>query len=394
MSSTIASPPRTPTSPGPLPPAHDVPDMPASDLEERIKPRSVSQIDVGKAAGAAVSAFCLAWLVFERVTPLSGTLGFWIGWYVLFLGIYWLVERQEVGAIAARDRLAAATVSSIGIILIGALASIIVYTFVNGLPYLRPNFFSETQEFVGPQSPATDGGGAHAIVGTLEQVGIAVFISVPLGILTALFLNEVGGRIARPVRLVIDAMSAIPSIVAGLFVFALLFQNESFVHLDKSGLLAAVALSVLMFPTVTRTAEVVLRLVPGGLREASLALGGTEWRTTRDVVLPTSRSGLGTAVILGIARAIGETAPLLLTAGGAFVMNANPFSGKQDALPLFTFRLFNSPIQSQHDRAWTGAVVLLAMVLVLFVIARILGGQGPGHIGRLKRRRLRKRGLL
>jgi phosphate transport system permease protein len=390
MTSTSVLPqPSTPSRP---PNAPDV--AGASLVEERIKPRSVSQIDVGKAAGSAISALCLAWLVFERLTPLSGTLGFWIAWYVLFLGIYWLVERQELGAIAARDRLAAATVSSLGIILISALASILIYTFVNGLPYLRSNFFTETQEFVGPESPATEGGGAHAIVGTLEQVGLAMLMSVPLGILTALFLNEVGGRIARPVRLVIDAMSAIPSIVAGLFVFALLFQNKSFLHVDKSGLLAAIGLAVLMFPTVTRTAEVVLRLVPGGLREASLALGGTEWRTTRDVVLPTSRAGLGTAVILGVARAIGETAPLLLLAGGAFVMNENPFSGKQDALPLFTFRLFNSPIQSQHDRAWTGAVVLLAMVLVLFVIARILGGQGPGHIGRLKRRRLRKRGLL
>jgi phosphate transport system permease protein len=142
-----------------------------------------------------------------------------------------------------------------------------------------------------------------------------------------------------------------------------------------------------MLPTVTRTAEVVLRLVPGGLREASLALGASEWRTVHDVVLPTSRSGLVTAVILGVARAIGETAPLLLTIGGAFVVNANPFHGKQDALPYFVYRLIKFPQTAQVQRAWTGALVLLALVLVLFVAARIVGGRKAGSAGILRRQR-------
>ena len=150
---------------------------------------------------------------------------------------------------------------------------------------------------------------------------------------------------------------------------------------------------MLFLPTVTRTAEVVLRLVPGGLREASLALGGTDWRTTSTVVLPTSRSGLATAVILGIARVIGETAPLILTVGGAFVVNTNPFGGKQDALPFFVFRLVRFPQEAQIQRAWTGALVLLILVLVLFVTARMLGGRGPDHISKFKRKRLQKKGL-
>jgi phosphate transport system permease protein len=199
------------------------------------------------------------------------------------------------------------------------------------------------------------------------------------------FLSEIGGRLARPVRLVVDTMTAIPTIVAGLFVFATVVLT-----LGQSGFAGALALSVLMLPTVTKTAELVLKLVPGGLREASLALGGSQWRTTKDVVLPTARSGLVTSVILGIARAIGETAPLLLTIGGAFIVNTNPFHGKQDALPFFVWRLIKFPEEAQQLRAWTGALVLLALVLVLFAIARAIGGRGTGHIGRISRWRQRR----
>ena len=169
-----------------------------------------------------------------------------------------------------------------------------------------------------------------------------------------------------PVRMIVDAMSAIPSIVAGLFVFAAFILALGG---QLSGFAASLALSVLMLPTVTRTTEVVLRLVPGGLREAGLALGATEWKTTRYVVLPTARSGIVTAVILGVARVIGETAPLLLTTLGATAMNVNPFEGKQSALPLYVYRLFQLPQEVAIQRAWTGALVLLMLVLVLFVTA-------------------------
>jgi phosphate transport system permease protein len=148
-----------------------------------------------------------------------------------------------------------------------------------------------------------------------------------------------------------------------------------------------------MLPTVTRTAEVVLRLVPGGLREASLALGGGEWATVKRILLPTARAGLLTAVILGIARIVGETAPLILTALGNTSYNANPFRGKQDALPLFIYRLIRFPQAQAVQRAWTAAFVLLMLVLVLFIVARIIGGRGPGHIGRFRRARLARKGL-
>jgi phosphate transport system permease protein len=269
-----------------------------------------------------------------------------------------------------------------GLGLLVPLVLIVGYTVFKGWTALRPAFFVKDLRYTGSLSKATDGGGLHAILGTLEQVGLAVLISVPLGVTTAVFLNEIGGRLARPVRLIVDTMSAIPSIVAGLFIYAVIVLS-----FGQNGFAGALALAVLMLPTVTRTAEVVLRLVPGGLREASLALGASEWRTVHDVVIPTSRSGLATAVILGVARAIGETAPLLLTIGGAYVVNANPFSGKQDALPYFVYRLIRFPQTAQVQRAWTGALVLLFLVLILFIAARIVGGHKPGQAGILRRQR-------
>jgi phosphate transport system permease protein len=215
-------------------------------------------------------------------------------------------------------------------------------------------------------------------------------ISVPLGFATAVFLNEIGGPLSRPVRMLVDAMSAIPSIVAGLFIYAALIQSGI---IQQSGFAAALSLAVLMLPTVTRTAEVVLRVVPGGLREASLALGATEWRTTWRVILPTARAGLATAIILGVARTVGETASLILTTLGNTSFNANPLHNRQAALPLYIFQLFRQDLPNSVQRAWNGALVLIVLVLSLFVIARIIGGRGPGHISKLRRRRLARKGL-
>ena len=237
-----------------------------------------------------------------------------------------------------------------------------------GLEGLTFQFFTQTQEFAGPLSSATTGGAAHAIVGTLEQVGLAVMMSVPLGLMCAVFLNEIGGPLERPVRVFVDAMSGVPTIVAGIFIYSIWVFEFGF-----SGFAAALAISISMLPIITRTSEEVLRLVPQGLREASLALGTSEWRTVWSVVLPTGHSGLITAVILGVARAIGETAPLIATTFGAAVMNANPFQGPQEALPLFIFKLLTESAQGNViAKAWTGCLVLMLMVLVLFTIARLV----------------------
>jgi len=363
---------------------------PVAPVEERIRRQGFRTADALDLVGAAFGSFCLAYLLYERLTPLSGGLGFFVSWYALFLAMTWFMARNRLGELEARDQLARVVVGTVAIGLLIPLTFIVGYTIVRGYHALRVTFFTKDLSQVGPQSSANAGGGSGAIVGSLQMVAIATLLSVPLGIATAIFLNEIGGRLARPLRMIVDAMSAIPSIVAGLFIYAAFILA---LHQQQTGFAAALALAVLMLPTVTRTAEVVLRLVPGGLREASLALGGGEWATVRKVVLPTARTGLLTAVILGIARIIGETAPLIITALGNTHFNANPLAGNQDALPLFIFRLVRFPQTASINRAWTGAFVLLGIVLILFVIARIIGGRGPGHIGRIKRLRLARKGL-
>jgi phosphate transport system permease protein len=246
---------------------------------------------------------------------------------------------------------------------------------VNGLPSLRLDFFLEDQRGVTPTMPSTAGGGLHAIVGTIEQVGLALLWSLPLGLLTAIFLNESRSRWRRPVRIFVDAMSGLPSIIAGLFIYAVfvLPYAKTISLFSFNGFMASLALAIVMLPTITRTVEVVLRLVSDGLREAGLALGSSRARTVWSVVLPTARTGMTTAVVLGIARIVGETAPLFFTAFGYDLMNANPFNGPQESLPLFVYRNIRKPDQSAIERGFTGALVLMIIVLALFALARLLG---------------------
>lgn len=353
----------------------------------RIRPRTMRPSDLLVVVASVVSSLALVWLVYFRLAPFNGIQGFLLMWFSVFLAMYWLAERELVGSLVAKDRAVAALLSGVSLAIIVPLASILVYTTAAGARFLTAGFFTRTLATTGPEDPATAGGGLQAIIGTAMQVGIAMAISVPLGILTAVFLNEVGGRLRRPVRIFVDAMSGVPSIVAGLFIYILLVDKLNW---GFSGIAAGLALSILMLPTVTRTAEVVLRLVPGGLREASLALGAPEWRTAWSVVLPTARVGLVTAVILGMARVVGETAPLIVTTLGNTSMNINPFHGAQDALPLRAFELIKqSSVQNQTDRAWLYAFVLIALVLIVFVTGRLVAGMKVGG----DRRRLLRRSV-
>jgi phosphate transport system permease protein len=218
-------------------------------------------------------------------------------------------------------------------------------------------------------------------------------MTVPLAVATAVFLNETTSRFRRPVRIFVDAMSGLPSVVAGLFIFAVLIVPfaERTALFSYNGFMASLALTMVMLPTITRTVDVVLRLVPNGLREASLALGASRARTVWSVVLPTARSGVTTAVVLGVARAVGETAPLFFTAFGYDLMNANPFSGAQDSLPLFIIKNIRKPSGATIDRGFAGAVVLLVIVLSLFLVARIAGrdrttSSRPGRVAALRAR--------
>jgi phosphate transport system permease protein len=329
-------------------------------------------------------------LIYERLTPLSGGLGFLIAWWVTFVVMSALIAWNRNDALTAKDHLARTLIVSATIVVLIPLVAIMIGVVAKGYHSLHLHFLTQDQSHVGPLDSTSRGGASHAILGTLEQVGIATLISVPLAFATAVFLNEIGGKMTRPVRMLVDAMSALPSIVAGLFIYTALIQSG---YLQQTGIAAALALSVLMLPTVTRTAEVVLRVVPGGLREASLALGAPEWRTTGQVILPTAKAGLITAIILGVARTVGETAPLLLTTLGNVRLNLNPLHDRQSALPLYVFQLFRQDIPNSVQRAWNGALVLIVLVLALFILARIVGGRGPGHIGRFRRRWLHRKGL-
>jgi phosphate transport system permease protein len=347
------------------------PQQAARPADVPFRPSGVRREDVGVLLGAIASSLALVWLVYSQMAPFSGAIGFVIFWYVTFLLIYWVAERELEGPQLAADKVIAVAIGSIAIGLLIPLLLIIGYVVQKGIDTLSFHFLTDTLVATGPQSPASSGGAGHAIVGTLQQVGLAVLISVPVGLATAVYMNEVGGRMVRWVRMFVNAMSGVPSIVAGLFIYAvwILQLGHTF-----SGFAASLALSILMLPTVTRTAEEVLRLVPSGLREASLALGAPEWRTVWQVVLPTARSGLVTAVILGVARAVGETAPLIMTAFGSQALNRSPFNGPQQSLPLFVWGQYQLQLPGPLARAWAGALVLITLVLVLFTIARLIAG--------------------
>jgi phosphate transport system permease protein len=264
------------------------------------------------------------------------------------------------------------------LILVSALLFVVIYTLGRGqLALGNLNFFVESMEQAGPLDPLTVGGILHAVVGTLIQITIALSITIPLGITTAVFLNEVGGKFAKFVRTIADAMTALPSIVAGLFVLSAFIRSGV---VPRSGFAASLAITVMMLPIVIRASDVVLRLVANNLREAALALGASKWRTVWHIVLPTARSGLVTAVILGTARGIGETSPVLLTSGISSVMNFNPFAGPMISLPLQVFDFVKSPEPTMIARGFGTAATLLLVVLVLFVLARALGGKAPGNL--------------
>lgn len=337
--------------------------------------------------GALAGGLAVATLLFGWIAPLTGAVGFVVVAFLSFIGIYALLVRTTSDGREVTDRVMTVVLASAGAILFAALLFVVAFTLVRGWPaLLHANFFFQDMEFAGPLDGLDVGGVAHAIVGTLIQIGIALAISIPLGILTALFLNEVGGRFARFVRTIVDAMTALPSIVAGLFVYSAIILV--FTH-QRSGFAAALAITVMMLPIIVRASDVVLRLVAGNLREASYALGASRWRTVWHVVLPTARSGLVTAVILGTARGIGETSPVLLTSGITNVMNTNPFHGPMISLPLQVFDFVRSPEPNIVARGFGTAAVLLLLVLALFAIARVIGGRGAGNLSPRQQRAAR-----
>ncbi|MGH9084406.1 MAG: phosphate ABC transporter permease PstA [Acidimicrobiales bacterium] len=351
--------------------------------------RGVSRDAVANLVGGAVSALSIGLLVFGRLTPLAGNLGFVTFTYVVFLVAYALLVSQSEDRPAVVDRVMGVVLTTMAVIAGLALVSVVLYTLWRGRVALaKVNLYTQDMSAAGPLDPLDVGGIGHAIVGSLIMIAISLVLTVPLGLMCAVFLNERRGRAATLVRTIVDAMTALPSILAGLFVFATWVLVLGF---ERSGLTASIAISVMMLPIVIRSADVVLRLVPGNLREAALALGAPQWRTVWYVVLPTARSGLATSVILGVARGVGETAPVLLTAGFSSTLNLNPLEGPMVSLPLATFEFVRSPQQELIARGFATAAVLMLVVLVLFAAARVIGGRPPGSTTRRQARRVAAR---
>jgi phosphate transport system permease protein len=305
--------------------------------------------------------------------------------FVVFIATYALLVSLTDDRPAVVDKVMTALLTSAATLTGGALAWVVASTIWKGREALwRFNLYTQDMSKAGPLEPLSVGGVKHAIAGTLIIIGISLVLTVPLGIACAVFLNETGSRLAGLVRSVVTAMTALPSIVAGLFVFATWVLVLGW---PRSGLAASIAVSLMMLPIIIRSADVVMRLVPGNLREASAALGAPQWRTVWHVVLPTARSGLSTAVILGVARGVGETAPVMLTSGIGASLNLDPTKNPMMSLPLATFEFVRSPQPTQIARGFATAAVLMIVVLLLFSLARALGGRPAGRLSKRGARR-------
>jgi phosphate transport system permease protein len=365
---------------------------PTPGAERKVHIVRVSEAGVATLGGAALGALALVWVLYERVLPFSGVLGFWLCWYVVFLIFYAAMARMQWDRRDVVNKVTTVAFAGAGIVVIALVFGTDLYTLVRGLAaVVHPNFWVQSMAFAGPLSPLTIGGAAHAAVGTLEQILIGTVLAVPLAVTAAIFLAEVGGALARPVRIIVEAMTALPDIIAGLFVYALFILT---LGMQKSGLAAALAIAVTMMPIIARASEVVLRLVPGTLREASYALGSSQWRTVWNVVLPTARPGLATAIVLGMARGIGETAPVLIVAGFTKEFNFNPVSGPMVSLPLYIWDYVHvEGVNPQYvARGFGAGVMLVLVVLALFTLARKLGGTAPGELTKRQRRQLARQG--
>ena len=306
-------------------------------------------------------------------TGLNGKLGWVAAFFFSYISVSFIAEYRRAGKPAAQDSLLT-SISRFAIFLaIIPIASILATVIGKGWRGLHWGLFTQDMSEATVNSPIQQGGMLAAIVGTLIMVGLALIFTLPIAILTALYLTEIKGKFARPIRFLVQAMSGVPSIVAGLFILSSIVYP---VTGERSGLMGALALSILMIPTVARTAEEVLLLIPNDLREAGLALGATQWRTVAMVVVPAVKSGLVTAIILGVARVIGETAPILLVSGGGDATNFNPVSGPMGSIPFYVWNAFLlGGSEESTQRTWAGLLVLLLWVLILFTIARYISSR-------------------
>jgi phosphate transport system permease protein len=336
-----------------------------------LKARTLPRWAPAAVGGAAIVISAVIVYVFGNGGPVVAT----VFAALLFVIALAVLSTVVEGGRAARNRVATTLVYGAFILALAPLVSVAFTLISKGIEKLDPYFLQHSMNNV---SAFDDAGGAyHAIIGTIQQVGIATLITVPLGVMGAIYIVEYGrGRLANWIRFFVDVMTGIPSVVAGLFILAfwILIISPYFNNgrPEYSGFAAALALSVLMLPTIVRSTEEMLRLVPGPLREGAYALGIAKWKTVARIVLPTALPGIVTGVMLAVARACGETAPVLLTALGNPAINFNPFSGGQSSLSLYVYEQAGTASKYAPARAWAGALTLVILVLGLTIAAKLL----------------------
>jgi phosphate transport system permease protein len=267
------------------------------------------------------------------------------------------------------DRLATVLVHAAFLLALVPLVWILWTVLGKGIGLVvQSRWWTNSQAGVGPRRAG--GGAYHAITGTVLTAGVTTLIAVPIAVFTAIYLVEYGrGRFARVVSFMVDILTGIPSIVAALFVYAVWV---GLLGQQRVGLAVSLALVLLMIPVVVRSTEEMLKLVPNELREASYALGVPKWKTIARIVLPTAASGIITGVLLGLARVMGETAPLIILAPYTAFINMNLLNGNIAALPTLIFTNFGSNIPAQNDRMWAAALTLILLVLLLNLTGRFV----------------------
>jgi len=348
------------------------------------RPAAAATLTAGRlprwTTGVLLTVCLLASLSFFAAFGTLGLIRILLVAVLLYIVVSVALSAAVEGSRKAKDRLATTLVTSAFGLALLPLISLVVSVVGRGVDRFDGTFFTYSM-----RSVVGEGGGAvHAITGTLWVTGIATLISVPIGLLAAIYLVEYGrGRLARSITFFVDVMTGIPSIVAGLFAYALFVII--FGPGTKSGLAGAVALSVLMIPVVVRSVEELLKIVPNELREASYALGVPKWLTITKIVLPTALAGIVTGVMLAIARVIGETAPLLIAAGFTQSLNNSPLEGPMMTLPVFVYRSYvdqGNPAAAYVERAWAGALTLVIIVMVLNLAGRLIAARFAPKTGR------------
>jgi phosphate transport system permease protein len=268
-----------------------------------------------------------------------------------------------------RNRRNGALIAVATILVLIPVGMILAYIAVKGFQSMNLEFLTSSQPF---SMRRAEGGFLNGLVGTAIMVGIASVIAVPLGILGAIYLVEYGKSnwLAKLIRFFADVMTGVPSIFVGLFVYTALVVNYGF-----GAIMGAASLAIIMMPIVVRSTEEMLKLVPSELKDASYALGAAKWQTVVKVIVPSAAPGITTGVMLAIARAAGETAPLLLTALGSLQLTAKLWDAPISALPLAIFEGARNPFAAGQGRAWAGALELIIIILVLTVVARVISSR-------------------